>query len=453
MWFASGAVMIYVPFPDLPAEQRLAGMVPVEAQKVLVPPAAAVAQADDAERLRLVQGLERPVYLLTRSRHSILAVGADNGEPVGDLSAEQASRIGALFAGTAAAGVAGPFDYDQWVVHQRFDPYRPLFRVDLADDAGTELYVSSRSGEVVQRTDRRSRGWNYVGAVAHWIYPTVLRKSQANWDVTVWWLSLVGIVVAVAGAVLGIVRTATSLRRRRNPVVSAFAGWMKWHHLTGLAGGVLLITWIFSGWLSMDHSRLFSTGAPDRKAVVLYRGLSTEAATAAVGLGQIAALGPFKELEIAAVDGQAWLVMRGPNHVVPAATSGAALPRLPDDVLIAAVHHAWPDAPVRAEAIPADDFYGRSVTETFPETMRRFVVESVPPLWIHVDAASGDIVTVMDRSRRVYRWLFNGLHNFDLPGLTANRTLRIAVMLPLLALGFALSLTGVVIGVRRLRAG
>lgn len=448
MWFASGAVMVFVPFPDLTTADRLERMAPVDLAQVRVAPKTAVADADDGERIRLVQGMERPLYLLSRTRQPILAVAADTGEKIAGLSAEEALRIGARFAGAAAGEIGGPFDYDQWVVHQRFDPYRPFFRVAVADGAGTELYVSTRSGEVVQRTDRSARAWNYVGAVAHWIYPTILRKSQAKWDVTVWTLSLIGLVMAVAGAVLGIARTATALRHRR---LSAFRGWMKWHHLIGLAGGAVLIAWIFSGWLSMDHSRLFSSGNPDHRTVALYRGLTVAAAANAVTVDQIAALGRFKELEIAAVDGRAWLVARGPDRVMPA--DGSPGGRLfPDDALVAAVRRAWPDVPVRdVSAIPADDFYGRSVTETLPATMRRIVVESAPPLWLHVDAASGEIVMVMDRSRRLYRWLFNGLHNFDLPGLASSNVLRLLVMLPLLALGFALSLTGVVIGARRLR--
>ncbi len=70
-------------------------------------------------------------------------------------------------------------------------------------------------------------------------------------------------------------------------------------------------------------------------------------------------------------------------------------------------------------------------------------------LSVTVDADDGDLVSVLDGGRRVYRGLFNGLHNFDLPGLAARPLLRIGLMLPLLALGFALSITGVVIGMRR----
>src|SRR5205814_160569 len=136
MWFASGAVMVFVPFPELTTTQRLVGMSPVDMKRVLVSPAAAIttAEAGDVERLRLSQSLDRPFYLLTRAAHPIVAVGADTAEKIAGFSIEQAAQIGARFAGRAIASVEGPFDYDQWVVHQRFDPYRPFFRVALADE-------------------------------------------------------------------------------------------------------------------------------------------------------------------------------------------------------------------------------------------------------------------------------------------------------------------------------
>src|SRR5258707_582391 len=86
------------------------------------------------------------------------------------------------------------------------DVVRNLYRVALNDDAGSELYVSSVTGEVVLDTTRRERVWNYVGSVTHWIYPTILRKNHGAWDATVWWLSLVALIAAISGSILGILR-------------------------------------------------------------------------------------------------------------------------------------------------------------------------------------------------------------------------------------------------------
>ena len=156
----------------------------------------------------------------------------------------------------ARAAIVARADYDQWSVPNGFDRHRPLFRVALGDAAGTEVYVSSRTGEVVLDTTRSERGWNLAGSVLHWIYPTVLRSNWSLWDRVVWTLSLVAFIAATLGAVLGITRIRI---RGRSDLVAlsrlARTASPHWPRAT-----VFVLTWSFSGWLSMDHGRLFSRG-------------------------------------------------------------------------------------------------------------------------------------------------------------------------------------------------
>src|SRR4030095_14381039 len=169
------------------------------------------------------------------------------------IAVDHARRRGLEVRSAASIELASP---DQWTVPKGLDSHRPLYRIALNDDPGTELYVSSTTGEVVRDTARRERVWNYAGSVAHWIYPTVLRRDWRAWDVTVWSLSLIALVTAISGAVLGTLRA----RVERWLILTPYRGWHAWHHWLGLTCMIFVLTWIFSGWLSMDHGRLFSTG-------------------------------------------------------------------------------------------------------------------------------------------------------------------------------------------------
>jgi hypothetical protein len=71
-------------------------------------------------------------------------------------------------------------------------------------------------------------------------------------------------------------------------------------------------------------------------------------------------------------------------------------------------------------------------------------------VWFHIDGANGALLDKLDRSRRLYRWLFRALHTFDIPALIARPTLRTVVIVALCGLGLAFSLTAVVIGWCRL---
>ena len=72
--------------------------------------------------------------------------------------------------------------------------------------------------------------------------------------------------------------------------------------------------------------------------------------------------------------------------------------------------------------------------------------------WFDIDGASSDLLQKLDSSRRVYRWLFTGLHILDFPPLTARPALRTTLILALSGCGLLFSFTGVVIAARRLRS-
>jgi hypothetical protein len=72
-------------------------------------------------------------------------------------------------------------------------------------------------------------------------------------------------------------------------------------------------------------------------------------------------------------------------------------------------------------------------------------------VWYHIDGADGRILERSDPSRRAYRWLYGALHTMDVPALTSRPQLRGALIVILCGLGFVFSMTGVIIGWRRLR--
>ena len=72
-------------------------------------------------------------------------------------------------------------------------------------------------------------------------------------------------------------------------------------------------------------------------------------------------------------------------------------------------------------------------------------------LWFDIDGADGNLLQRLDASRRTYRWAYGALHTLDFPILMAHPRLRDVVIVGLCALGLVFSMTGVVIGWRRLR--
>ena len=456
MWFASGALMLFIPFPALNDQRRLAAMPPIDVMGIRLSPAEAVTRVPPGwgrlEALRLVEGPRGPSYLLQPAGHPFMAVSAVTGNLLPSVSRQEAGEGARRIVHADVRAIVGPYYDDQWVVTQKFNPYRPFFRVDLADPAGSHVYVSERTGEALQVTTRVQRIANYAGSIVHWIYPTILRRYPAVWSYTVWAISLVGIAMTIAGIVLGCYRSWSSLRNARKPGISPFRRLFRLHHVLGLGAGFFLLTWIFSGWLSVDHGILFPTGNPTAAEVDAFRGEALEEASRQVTLADLAIGRGQSSIEMNAVQSRAVLTGYGTGTGVATTRllQDGAWTGLEMDTLLRAAKAAWPSSRPAAAAITAQDDYAHLLYDGLPADALRLKLHDAAGTWVHVSSSTGQIIDVQDWRRRLYRWLFNGLHTFDIPGLSSHDLLRKLVMLPLLTAGFLLSITGIILAKRRL---
>jgi len=452
-WFASGVVMHFVPYPALSSAERLARSQPIDLASVEIAPLVALEDTPQGESLRLVGLSGRPVYLVAQGGHPVTAIFADTGAPLGVVSGQEAARIASVFQRSPAVNVAGPLINDQWTVAQEFDPFRPFYRVDFGDALGTELYVSARSGEILQQTTARERLWNWFGANIHWIYFRALRAHWNVWDRLVWSLSLVALATTIAGLWLGLVRLAAARRSGRHKL-TPFRGWLGWHHRLGLFAGLFVLTWIASGWLSMDHGRIFPTGVPSSETVSRMRGLSMQAIAEAIPVTALQSLGRASEVLLIAVGGHPCLVVRGPRPPARVVATGS-IPdwmgaAVPDPWVQTGLHAVWPNRRL-SELRPStsDDFY--AMAEGIPAGTRRIRLEGPGEIAVYVEPDSGQILCVLDAGRRTYEWVYYALHTFKFPGLGQRPMLRRALILLPLTLGFAFSVSGVFVAATRLR--
>jgi len=450
-WFASGVVLLYVPFPALSESDRLAHSEAVDGQRLMHTPAEALAKAPGTEQLVLTSVAGHPTYLAWPASGSPVVISGDDA-PV-TVSALTAQTVAEHFAQTRSISVEGPLEYDQWIVHQRFDPFRPFYRVGLGDADETDLYVSARTGQVLQRTRGTERGWNWAGAVLHWIYFTPLRKSWSAWNQTVWWLSLITLLASIVGTWLGIHRFLKT-RAAGRTAWSPFRGWMKWHHVTGLFASVIVLIWIFSGWLSMDHGRLFSMGHVAPEQAGRFRGLPLQSVVEAVPTNFVQRTGSASEFRFSAVAGRPLIAALGDQSEAGRVwwldePSAPPTREIDGSLLMTGLRAAWPNAGLIERVDSRPDFY--AVAESLGATAVGFNIGTPNPSRVYVDSVTGNLLVVMDRSRRAYAWVYYALHTFNFPVLIDRPGLRQTSVLLLMLVGIAFSATGAVLGFKRLR--
>jgi len=453
LWFGSGIVMMYVPYPELTEQERMGWLAPLDPDRVQVTAAQAwtgggnESAAPDAVRLNIVAGRPAWHFQHERSWHS---VWADSGAPleVNYLIVSSSARSAAP---DARSLTVDRIELDQWTFGA-VRVHRPLYRVVAADDAGSVLYVSGRTGELVRDTTRSERAWNWVGSVIHWVYVTPLRKHNEAWRQAVMWTSGVAMALAVTGMVISILRLRVRKGRRyAGGRMSPYTGWKAWHHWLGLGIGALVITWLFSGWLSVGPFGFPSGGgvtAHDRQAFAGGAPGSDDLALDAAAL--LRAHPDTLELEWRRVGGKLYVSALGrQGRKLVDTRDSAAVPGVPHDALLHAAQAIRPGAPMQAELLtgPDDYYYSHHREAAFPVLRARFDLPEAPVFYI--DPAQGRLAGYVDRDKRWDRWMFNGLHQLDFAFLRT-RPLWDVVVIVLCALGFALTFSGLVLGWRRL---
>jgi hypothetical protein len=395
-----------------------------------------------------------PVYRITAWDGKRQAISATDGRVITSVSEQQALAIAQHHPASRSPQLEEIIDRDQWSVTARYDPLRPLYLITLGDNADTRLYVSSRSGEIALDTNRTERVWNWLGSIPHWIYPTVLRKDGSLWRQVVLWISGVCMIVAMTGFWIGILRVR--LRQRYfDGRITPYRDWKAWHHIAGLTGGVFVLTWIFSGWLSLGPGEFFSERGVDREMAVRYGGNDAPRISADFLSKAKAGDLSFTAVEACFVwlGGRPLAVLTGSDggHRIIDPAMGATV-QLSDERIFEAARRLLPDAVMSMRLrLEAPDAYWYSHHQQRQLPVLRAGFDDDGHTWFHLDPVTGDILGRTDDSRRTYRWLFNALHSFDFALLLRYRPAWDAVVWLLSLLGLIVSVSGIVIGWRRLR--
>ncbi|WP_018862373.1 PepSY-associated TM helix domain-containing protein [Thioalkalivibrio sp. ALJ3] len=449
MWFTSGMVLMYVGYPSLSQDERLSGLPKLTKLDDLLSPGEVVAGHGPIDELRLNNAGGRPVYHI-RDGNGRRSIDARTGDPV-LMSEEILNRTVRHHLGDSVVA-ATLISVDQWTVPNRFDTHRPLIRAKTDDDAGTWIYVSSRTGEVVQSATRAERRWNWVGSVVHWIYPWQLRQHPEMWRQTVIWLSVPALLLVVTGVVIGIWRLR--LRRRyKNNWITPYQGWQRWHHLLGITCALFVFTFMLSGLLSMNPGQIFSSANPTKELEKAWQGGKILGTTKLAGMPP----GEFldRDDDVREIEWRRHadtpLILLHTTSETRALRANGKPATFTDVRLEEHANQVLPGASVlEVKRLSERDayYYARRNERPFP--VLRITLDDADRTALYVDPEIGSIESIIDDKGRWRRWSYNALHSLDIPVLWENRPLWDITMLSLSLAGLGFSLTGVVIGWRRL---
>jgi hypothetical protein len=452
VWFISGIAMVYVRgMPELNPAARLARMPSLNAAAIHITASEASRLAgigDHPERLILTTVLDRPAY---RVGSRPITIFADNGERLDTIDGSTAVAVARRFLDSPSVPIRYArlvTDPDQWTLTQRRQ--LPLHKVLADDSLGTELYISPRLAEVVLSTTRRTRALAWMSAVPHWLYFAPLRVNDDAWRRLILW----GAGLATVSALLGLILAITQFSVR-------YQGWLRWHYRAGVAFGVVALTWVFSGFLSMEPW-FWARGGSDDLSESVTRALAggTLDLAAFSGMdssqwGKALEDGQAREVEFLRIQGEPYLAVRTLASRVHILGTGTGLNQrgpFSVDSLMARVEGSSGHAATEAIVLDQPDayYYARAV---LPLPVLRVKFDDPEKTWVYIDPVMSRVVAAFSARERLQRWIYHGLHSLDFPFLYPRRPLWDVVVITLCVGGAALSFIGVVIAGRRLRQG
>lgn len=448
LWCLSGFVMMYQGYPHLAEADRLKSLQPI---RFASPPLASAVGDDEpltAFQIEMLAG--RPVLRATLGARAEGLVDLGTGDARVGLEPADVQAIARVYG--EGVGIKddprdlGLIPVDQWTL-EGAGRTGPVHHVRFGDPMGSEIYIADRSGQVVQATTRRSRFWGWLGAVPHWIYPTILRRDVALWDAVVVWSAIVGCFLTLTGLYVGITR----FRRRPSGRWSPYRGWFYWHHVTGLIFGVLTLTWVASGLLTMTPWGLLDTpvaGVERRRLAgeisgAMAKAFLTQAPTVAAATDAV-------ELRSAPLGGRLYVLAIGRDgHAVRFDVEGRPAPLREADV-VESVRRGAP-APIADVSLmkTEDAYYYSGYDEAARLPVYRVRLGDAEATTLYIDPDTGELLRATDRAARAGRWLRTGLHDWDFAWLRGRPAWDVTVLV-LLAGVTASCAIGAWLGLRRL---
>ena len=450
VWFISGIVLIFDGFPHASRKERFLHLTEFKKQdfeNLQAPPSS----FNGKLVLELCDG--KPVYRVKSGRKAQKTYDAKNLNLINSFDEEHAKALSESFNGYPVKELYKINELDDWVPWSYYRPLLPFFKCKMNDPAHTVLYISEKTGEIVQETNRRARWSARFGAIPHWIYFKKLRLAKDIWRLVIIILSSFGILMSFTGIYAGFVR----LRRRRGKGISPYKKfWYKWHHLTGFFFGLFVFTFILSGLVSVTSIPDWMVGVNSKEKINIKWNQKLDLSGHKNTLPKeiFAALSHkegIRKIEWRTVFKAPQFRVYYNDHQKPEVYSlenGKVIPQRKFSIkdIRYQAENVFRNTPFSVvEQQNYDNYYSGSAMHYLPASAYKIELADAAETWLYIDPASGERIKKLTRNSRLRRWLYRFLHTFDISILKQYNTVRKILLILLSLVGLMVSITGLVL--------
>lgn len=424
MWFVTGLVLLYHPYPKVSDE--LVNEKKEELPSSL-PSVQDISQLAGGEIKKLqIRQFQGQTLLSVSTKDSICLLNADTLEAVKPIDFPAIEKIARHWIDAPVLKVDTLMQRAQWVLFTKYDKELPIYRFYFDDKEKHELFLSGRTGEVLQLTDKESRFWAWIGAIPHKFYIPAIRRDVDTWQNTITCFSAIALIAALSGWILGWCLLVKRYRRKRTWQNPYKKRWHRWHFAFGMVFGLFLIGWAVSGIFAMQRVPQWMIpmeGDYSFKTSRLWGKKPLPMSAYRLDYRKLKETYPqLKEVEWTHFrEIPAYRIVEGTQErYINASSSDVKMLQIPESTIIEGFRAIHGDSVAMNVCLlkEFDNYY-----------LSRRVSLSLPVYKIEVDDANGSLyyvspvdgyVRYLNNNKMVRKWLFNGIHYLDIDWLLAH---------------------------------
>ncbi len=344
---------------------------------------------------------------------------------------------------------------EQWIMFSGYIRMMPIYKFYFDDNEKHELYIASKTGRVLQLTSRLQRIGAWFGPIPHMLYFPFLRKHTRVWINTLTVLGFIAFISVLLGMYIGIKLYFRKTKKQKfgSPYKKR---WYLWHHISGLLFGIFLLTWSFSGamslqripkWIVKTHKQY---GKERNKVIDKRLGNSAYQLDYKKVIDSIphtkeinwSQFGNIPIYEVLSGDSVIYLDASTPN------IRSLNIPKQTIDSVVDKIH--GDSSAYTVELMTEYDNYYLSLSGRRHLPVYKAVIDDKDNSTYYFNPKTGDYRYV-NNNRRARKWVFSALHYFNIPFFAGRKVLWTIVIWTLCLGGIAVSGSGVYLSWRYLR--
>lgn len=342
---------------------------------------------------------------------------------------------------------------DQWIMYSRYEDEMPIYKFYFDDEEKHQLYISAKTAEVQQFTNKEGRFWAWMGAIPHKFYLPFIRQNTDIWTNSLTIGGVIALIAALSGIYFGLHVLCRRYKAKRKIESPYKKRWYRWHHILGLVFGIFLATFAFSGavalqripqWIIKTHGdyRVSSSQLRGKKLPIDNYKLDYRLVINTYPNIKTIEWSHFGKIPV-------YNIVVGDSEISIDASSNIVkelyIPQQQIETAIEGVHGNGEQFTV--SLINEYEEYYLSRKQDLALPVYKVEVDNADHSLYYINPKNGDF-KYLNQSRKVKKWIFSGLHYLNIKYLVERPILWTAIIWIICIGGAFVSLSGIYLSFR-----